>query len=168
MTERPPPEEGTQYVTLGIDRELFAVPVDKVREILDVRPVSRVPYAPAFMLGMIDVRGRSVPVIDLRAKLGLPTAQTTEHTRIIVLDIETEARPLTMGLLADRVFEVTALDGAGIEAPPDVGIQWRSDYIHGIGRRAQAFVIIFDLPRLFSSEEAALIAATPAPAPEEA
>ncbi|PKU22577.1 chemotaxis protein CheW [Telmatospirillum siberiense] len=165
MTESSTLEDGAQYVTLGIDRDVFAVNVDKVREILDVRPVTRIPYAPSFMLGMIDVRGRSVPVIDLRTKLGLPAVEATEHTRIIVLDIETGERTLTMGILADRVFEVTSLDGKDIEAPPDVGIQWRSDYIQGIGRRADSFVIIFDLRNLFSSEEAALIIPASAPAP---
>ncbi|MDR3440643.1 chemotaxis protein CheW [Telmatospirillum sp.] len=148
---------GAQYVTLGIDREVFAVDVDKVREILDARQVSRVPHAPPFMLGMIDVRGRSVPVIDLRVKLGLPATDATEHTRIIVLDIDTRGKTLTMGVLADRVFEVTPLDDHDMEPPPDVGTQWRSDYIRGVGRRGDSFVIVFDLPRLFSSEETALI-----------
>lgn len=157
MAESNASRDGAQYVTLGIDREIFAVDVDKVREILEARPVARVPYAPPFMLGMIDVRGRSVPVIDLRTKLGLPAVEATEQTRIIVLDIETEGRTLTMGMLADRVFEVTSLDDHDMEPPPDVGIHWRSDYIRGVGRRADSFVIIFDLPRLFSSEETALI-----------
>lgn len=157
MAEIGAPHDGGQYVTLGIDREVFAVDVDRVREILDVRPVARVPYAPPFMLGMIDVRGRSVPVIDLRTKLGLPAVEATEQTRIIVLDIENQGRTLTMGVLADRVFEVTPLDDHAMEPPPDVGTHWRSDYIRGVGRRADSFVIIFDLPRLFSSEETALI-----------
>ncbi len=149
--------EGAQYVTLGIDREIFAVDIDKVQEILDVRPVARVPYAPPFMLGMIDVRGRSVPVIDLRIKLGLPSAEITTQTRIVVLDIEHHGRTLTMGVQADRVFEVTPLDSHDLEPPPDVGIHWRSDYIRGVGRRGDSFVIIFDLPGLFSSEETAFI-----------
>lgn len=157
MAESSTSREAAQYVTLGIDREIFAVDVDKVREILDVRPVARVPYAPPFMLGMIDVRGRSVPVIDLRTKLGLPAAEATEQTRIIVLDIESRGKTLTMGMQADRVFEVTSLDDHDMEPPPDVGTHWRSDYIRGVGRRADSFVIIFDLQRLFSSEETALI-----------
>jgi len=157
MTEINASRDGAQYVTLGIDREIFAVDVDRVREILDAQPVTRVPYAPPFMLGMIDVRGRSVPVIDLRTKLGLPAAETTEQTRIIVLDIENGGKMLTMGMLADRVFEVTSLDDHDMEPPPDVGTHWRSDYIRGVGRRNDSFVIIFDLPRLFSSEETAFI-----------
>jgi purine-binding chemotaxis protein CheW len=149
--------EGAQFVTLGLDREVFAVGVEVVQEILDMRPVSRVPNAPLFMLGMIDVRGRGVPVIDLRVKLGLPPVPPTEHTRIVVLEAEINGGALTMGLLADRVFEVTPLSEHELEPPPEVGVRWRSDYIRGISRRGNEFVIILDLDRLFSSEEAALI-----------
>jgi purine-binding chemotaxis protein CheW len=147
-----------QFVTLGIDQEIFAVPVDTVVEILDMRPMFRLPEAPPYLAGLIDVRGRSVPVIDLRVKLGLPATATTETTRILVLEITIEGRPLALGLIADRVFEVMALDVRQVEAPPDIGVKWRSDYISGVGRRAGGFVIIFDLPRLFSSTDAMLIA----------
>jgi len=146
-----------QYVTLGIERETFAVEVDVVREILDMRPISWVPNAPAFMLGMIDVRGTAVPVIDLRVKLGLPPAAPTEHTRIIVLEVRFGDRLRLMGLVADRVFEVTPLADQAQEPPPEVGVRWRSDYIRAIGRRNSAFVIIFDLAHLLTSEEAALV-----------
>jgi purine-binding chemotaxis protein CheW len=74
-------------VTLGIEREVFGVPVDSVLEILDMQPVFRVPEAPAYMLGLIDLRGRSVPVLDLRTKLGLPSVAPTETTRILVLEV---------------------------------------------------------------------------------
>jgi len=148
-----------QFVTLGIDHEVFAVPVDTVVEILDMRPMFRLPEAPPYLAGLIDVRGRSVPVIDLRVKLGLPATAATETTRILVLEITIEGRPLALGLIADRVFEVMALDVRQVEAPPDIGVKWRSDYISGVGRRAGGFVIIFDLPRLFSSADAMLVGA---------
>ncbi len=152
-----PIEAGTQFVTMGVDREIFAVEVDAVREILDVRDIVRLPNAPDFLLGLIDVRGQSVPVLDLRLKLGLPAAAATENTRIVVLDVETGGRRLLLGLLADRVFEVTGLDQDAVEAPPEIGTRWRSEYIHGIGRRGADFVIVFDLARLLSGEETALI-----------
>src|SRR3954470_1346415 len=113
-----------QFVTLGIDREVFAVPVDAVVEILDMRPMFRLPEAPPYLAGLIDVRGRSVPVIDLRVKLGLPATATTKTARILVLEIMVEARPLALGLIADRVFEVMALDVRQVEAPPDIGVKW--------------------------------------------
>ncbi len=151
--------EPAQYVTLGVDREIFAVEVEKVREILDMRPIARIPNAPAFLLGMIDVRGRGVPVIDLRVKLGLTETEATEQTRIVVLEVQLGVRALYLGLLADRVFEVTALDEQAMERPPELGIRWRSDYIRAIGRRNACFVIVFDLEHLLSSDEAALLAA---------
>src|SRR4051812_23591677 len=146
-----------QFVTLGIDQEVFAVPVEAVVEILDMRPMFRLPEAPAYLAGLIDVRGRSVPVVDLRIKLGLPATATTEATRILVLEITIQNRPLALGLIADRVFEVMALDPRQVEAPPDIGVKWRSDYISGVARRESGFVVIFDLPRLFSNAEAMFI-----------
>jgi len=151
-----------QFVTLGIGHEVFAVPVEVVVEILDMRPAFRIPEAPAYLLGLIDVRGRGVPVIDLRTKLGLPPAPPSESTRILVLDIPMAGRRLALGLVADRGFEVAALDGHDIAPPPDIGVTWRSDYIRGVGRRGDGFVVIFDLARLFSADEAAFLGAPPA------
>jgi len=156
-TTSTPRRDTTQYVTIGIDQEIFAIAVDQVREILDLRPLARLPNAPDFLAGMIDVRGQGVPVIDLRRKLGLPSVPPTENTRIVVLEVGLGECHVTLGMVADRVFEVTALDEQALEGPPEVGVRWRSDYIRAIGRRRGAFVIVFDLARLLSSEELALI-----------
>ncbi len=159
-------DKSGQYVTLGVGREVFAVPVTTVREILDAREIAHLPNAPSFLLGLIDVRGHSVPVIDLRIKLGLPPAEATEHTRILVLDVDVvdagdgESAPqrrMVLGLLADRVFEVTALDAGSAEPPPEIGIRWRSNYIDCVGRRGDDFVIVFDLAHLLTNEETALL-----------
>jgi purine-binding chemotaxis protein CheW len=146
-----------QFVTLGIGREVFAVPVDTVREILAMRPMFRVPDAPAHVAGLIDVRGRAVPVLDLRVKLGLPAVPATDNTRILVLEVEVQGRSLALGLIADRVFEVVALDPRSIAPPPDIGTGWHCDYIRGVGRRNDSFVVIFDLPRLLSSDDVVLL-----------
>ncbi len=146
-----------QFVTLGIDREVFAVPVETVLEILDMRQASRVPEAPPYMLGLIDLRGRSVPVLDLRVKLGLPAIPATETTRILVLEVTITGRPLVFGLVADRVIEVMALSAGEIEPAPDIGTRWRSDYILGVGHRDGRFVIIFNLSRLISEEDTAAL-----------
>lgn len=151
--------DDAQFVTLGLGRELFAVPVEAVREILDMRPVFRMPEAPPYLAGLINVRGRAVPVIDLRIKLGLPPAPADESTRILVLDIAIGDRRLSLGLIADRVLEVAPLGGSEITPPPDIGAQWNSAYIQGVGRRGDSFVIIFDLSRLFSTADVALIGA---------
>jgi len=142
-----------QFVSLGIGQEVFAVPVETVLEIVDNRPVFRVPEMPAHVLGLIDLRGRSVPVLDLRVKLGLPPIPATETTRILVLEVPLPGRQVVLGLLADRVIEVLGLRGDEIEPPPDVGVGWRSDYIAGVARRESSFVIIFNLSKLFSVDE---------------
>ena len=149
--------ESGQFVTLGLDHEVFAVPVELVREILDMRQPFRIPEAPAHLAGLIDVRGQAVPVIDLRLKLGLSPREAGADTRILVLDVPVEDRFLSLGLIADRVFEVTALDPGSIAPPPDIGTAWRCDYIQGIGRRGDTFVVIFDLSQLLSGEDVAVL-----------
>jgi purine-binding chemotaxis protein CheW len=150
--------DSEQYVTLGLDREIFAIPVGKVREILEMRSISRLPHAPDYLLGIIDVRGCSVPVIDLRLKLGLPPVEATVATRILVLEVTVGDRGLVLGLMVDKVFEVTALDGDTMDPPPDIGTRWRSDYITAVGRRGEAFVVVFDLSKLFTATELPLLA----------
>lgn len=151
------PDLADKFVTLGVGRETFAVGVDSVREILDPRPMAALPHAPAFLSGIIEVRGDAVPVIDLRRKLGFPSAEVTEHSRIVVIEVPGPERDLVLGLLTDRVFEVTALDDSTVDLPPEIGVRWRSDYIRAIGRRNGGFVIVFDLAHLFGAEEAALL-----------
>lgn len=140
--------EQAQYVTIGVAEEIFAAPVTKVLEILDVRPIARLPRAPEHLLGMIDVRGEGVPVLDLRLTLGLPSAPDTENTRIVVLAINGVEGVLTIGLRADRVFEVTVLDSETLDPPPGVSAAWGKRVIEGIGRRNGAFVTVLDLDSL--------------------
>src|SRR5690606_30814378 len=136
--------ERAQYVTLGVADELFAAPVEKVQEILDMRPIARLPQAPDNLLGMIDVRGQGVPVLDLRLTLGLPPATDTENTRIIVLTLAGQHGALRLGLRADRVFEVSVLDEAELDPPPVVSGTWSGHCIAGIGRRNGRFVTVLD------------------------
>ena len=147
-----------QYVTLGLVAEVFAVPVAYVREILDYAPPFGIPEGPGYMLGLTDVRGRGTPTLDLRRKLGLPGIDPTLTTRILVVDVPIDDRTLSLGLVADRVIEVAAFSESQIEAAPDIGVPWRSDYIQGVVRRDSGFVVIFDLARLLTGQDAALIA----------
>lgn len=144
--------ERAQYVTLGVAEELFAAPVEQVQEILDMRAVARLPQAPANLLGMIDVRGQGIPVLDLRMTLGLERTADTENTRIIVLTIVSEGERRTLGLRADRVFEVTVLDEAELDPAPVIAGTWTGHCIAGIGRRNGNFVTVLDLDRLLGSD----------------
>lgn len=148
-----------QYVTLALGSEVFAVPVDYVREILDYKAPFAIPEGPAYLLGLMDVRGRATPTLDLRVKLGLPAAEPTLSTRVLVLDIPLEDRVLALGLVADRVIEVIAVAQEQVEPAPDIGVRWRSDYIRGVVRQESGFVVLFDLARLLTSQEAAALPA---------
>jgi purine-binding chemotaxis protein CheW len=145
--------ETAQYLTLGLDGETFGIAIKNVREILDMRPISKIPHAPNFLLGVIDVRGSSYPIVDLRTKLDLPSVPVTEATRIIILDVPMQGRFVGVGFVADCVFEVAGIDEAQIEPPPSVGGRWRSDYLAGIGRKGDGFVMIFDLAKLMASSD---------------
>jgi len=147
-----------QYVAFGLGDEVFAAPVGLVREILNYQQPSRIPNSPDYLLGLTDVRGQGVPTADLRIRLGMAPTEPTLNTRILVLDIPLEDRTLSLGLVADRVFEVTAFTAAQIEPSPDIGIRWRSDYIAGVVRRDEGFVVLIDLPRLLSSTDTASLA----------
>jgi purine-binding chemotaxis protein CheW len=142
----------SQYLTLGLAGETFGISIRNVREILDMRPISRLPHAPHFLLGMIDVRGSGYPIVDLRLKLDLPSVPTTDATRIIILDVTVADKVVGVGFVADCVHEVTDIDESSMEAVPSVGGRWKSDYIAGIGRKRDRFVIIFDLKRLMAHE----------------
>ncbi|MBO9590133.1 chemotaxis protein CheW [Devosia sp.] len=148
-----------QYVTLGVAEELFAAPVTKVQEILDMRAIARLPRAPDNFLGIIDVRGQGVPVLDLRLTLGMEPAQDTETTRIVVLSVNSISGPVTLGLRADRVFEVTVLDSDVLDPPPAFNARWQDHCIEGIGRRNGVFVTVLDLDKLLGEGADVLSAA---------
>jgi purine-binding chemotaxis protein CheW len=154
----------SQFVTLCLGAEVFAVPVALVREILDYRESFRIPDAPGYLLGLIDVRGRGTPVIDLRLKLGLAKVPPNSATRIMVMDVPLADRVLALGLVADRVLEVATFAADQIAAAPDVGVAWRSDYIAGVVRRNSGFVVLFDLEKLLTADVGQLTRPTAAEA----
>jgi purine-binding chemotaxis protein CheW len=141
------------FVTLAVGQEVFAVPVAYVREILDYRAPFKIPEGPDYLLGLIDVRGRGTPMIDLRARLGLPSTVPDGATRILVLDVPVGGRLLGLGLVADRVIEVASFAATEIDGAPEIGVAWRSDYIAGVVRRKDGFVVLFDLPKLLTGSE---------------
>ncbi|MEN3792390.1 chemotaxis protein CheW [Fulvimarina sp. MAC3] len=150
--------EATQYVTLGVADSLFAVPVSRVQEILEPQPIAKMPRAPEDFLGVIDVRGQSIPVIDLRLRLGMDAVEDTHDTRVIVLDVLLNGDMQKLALRADRVFEVAELDGP-LEPPVKIGGRWSAECVAGVGRRNGAFATVFDLDRLFVSHDVTGVAA---------
>jgi len=152
-----------QAVTFGLGAEIFAVPVALVREILDYRDTFRIPNGPDWLLGLTDMRGQGVTTIDFRLRLGLPPVEPTPATRILVVDVPLADRVLVLGLVVDRVLEVSSFGADQIGGAPDIGVRWPSDYIGGVVKRADGFVVLVDMARIFSAEEAAQLA-TPAAA----
>ncbi|MGN8000662.1 chemotaxis protein CheW [Sphingomonas sp. 22176] len=142
-----------QIVTFGLGAEVFAVPVSLVREILDYRETFRLPNGPDYLLGLTDMRGQGVTTVDLRLRLGLPATAPTPSTRILVVDVPVGGRLLMLGLVVDRVLEVCSVAAAQLEAAPDIGVRWPSDYIGGVFRRAEGFVVLVEMGRIFSPGE---------------
>jgi purine-binding chemotaxis protein CheW len=151
-------KESRQYLTFKLAQETFAVDVAKVREILDFVSITKVPQTPDFMRGVINLRGSVVPVVDMKLKFGMEPTEKTVNTCIIVLEVFLENETTIVGALADSVQEVVELDPSQIEPPPRLGMKLSIDFIKGMGKLNEEFVIILDVDRIFSLDETALIA----------
>jgi purine-binding chemotaxis protein CheW len=149
--------ETAQYITFKLGSELFAIDVVQVREVLELTQITRVPTAPDYMRGVVNVRGKAVPVVDLRLKFGLPSAPDTVHSRIVVLELELDGETAVVGGIADSVHEVIELESGQIAPPPRIAMRWRTELIQGMGKRGDEFIIILNINRVFASAEVALM-----------
>lgn len=144
-------QEFMTALTIRLEDELFAVEASRVREILDLVPITAVPAAPAFVGGLINVRGRVVPLADLRVMFGMERPEPDEDTRIVVMEVDIDGEPTIAGILADKVHDVTDIEAASIEEAPKVGMRWRPEFVKGIGKRNGGFIIIPDMERIFET-----------------
>src|SRR5580700_9309078 len=138
-------------LTLALQGETFAIEAARVREILDQIPITDVPGADRFVSGLINVRGKVVPLADLRLKFGMEQKPPTIDTRIIVIEIDLDGDATTVGILADKVYEVTEIAGAALEETPKIGTRWRPEFIRCIGKRGTDFIVVLDIERIFST-----------------
>lgn len=143
----------TQFLTFTLANEVFAVDISQVKEVLEYTELTRVPRTPAFMCGVINLRGSVVPVMDMRLKFGMDKGERTVNTCIIILEVTQEAGTTVIGAMVDSVKEVMELNPEQIEAPPKIGTHLRTDFIQGMGKQDDHFVIILDSNKIFSSEE---------------
>lgn len=161
-----------QYLTFTLRSETFAVPVAQVREILDHVPLTRVPQMPVFVAGVINLRGRVVPVIDLRLRFGFAGQDETRDTCIIVLEIELDGALTEFGARVDGVQEVLALAADQIDPPPRLGLGMSCDLLAGLGKQGGRFIILLRPERLVADGEvsqlAGMIPALPAAVGAEA
>lgn len=154
-------EIAQQYLTFILNSEHFAVPVAQVREILDLVPIIRVPQLPDFVSGVINLRGKVLPVVDLGRKFGLSATVTGRDTCIVVLEFAGDDGRTLVGALVDAVQEVIDLTTTEIEPPPRLGIGLESGLVAGMGKTAHGFVILLDVDRIFATTESQLLQSVP-------
>jgi purine-binding chemotaxis protein CheW len=138
-----------QLVVFQLSAEFYGVEIARVHEIIRLQTVTRVPRAPAFVEGVINLRGKVIPVVDLRRRFGLPTADHTRASRIVVVEIGDQV----VGVVVDGVSEVLRVNGATVEPPSPVVAGIDSEYIHGIAKLADRLVILLDLDRVLAQAE---------------
>ena len=158
-----------QFLTFTLGREIFALDIGTVREVLELTTITRIPRTPPFMRGVINLRGHAVPVVDMRLKLGMSKGEDTVDTCIIIVEIDFEGEQTVMGALVDSVREVFEMTPEAIEAAPKMGAAVNAEYIRGMGRQDENFIIILDIGKIFSAEELAMVrgAGAPEKAPQE-
>jgi purine-binding chemotaxis protein CheW len=146
-----------QYLTLSLAGEHYAIPVERVLEVLEYTRITKLPCQAQYLKGLIDLRGRGIPVLDLRLRFGMPETAMTQGTAIIVVELAGEGGAIVVGLLADAVHEVVEIDSEGVEAAPRFGARGAGggagDFLKGIGRRDEGFLLILDLDRLFDADD---------------
>ena len=138
-----------QFVTFIIKDEVYGINVMQVQEVLRVTEIAPVPGAPPYVLGIINLRGNVMTVIDTRGRFGLPPAEVDNSSRIIVIESEKQV----VGILVDAVAEVVELQESHIDVAPNVGIEESSRYIHGVATRGDSLLILVELNKLLTDEE---------------
>ena len=146
-------DEINQYLTFTLGEEDFALDIGKVREVLDYTTITKVPGMPEFLRGVINLRGNVVPVIDLRYKLGMGTVKKTVDTCIVIVEIMINNERTHIGALADSVKEVIDLDTNQISPPPKLGIKINNEFIRGMGKRDEKFLMILDIDKVLTADE---------------
>ena len=138
-----------QYLTFRLGDEVFGVPISQVQEVMDYTTITRVPRAPSFMRGVINLRGAVVPVADIRIKFHMPATKQSINTCIIVLEVNTTDGLATVGILADQVLEVIEVSETEIAPSPKLGTKLKAEYLGGLGKRGESFFIILNIENIF-------------------
>jgi len=145
------------YLTFKLENEYFAANVAKVLNILEMTKITKVPKAPEYMKGVINLRGTVLPLIDTRIKFEMSETEFTTNTCILVLEIDVNKETVQVGALVDSVHEVIELDDKQIMPPPSLGNKYKSEFIEGIAKVGDDFVMILDMDLIFSTDELSLL-----------
>lgn len=162
LSQRPAtkPEEGL-YLTFLLAREMFAISISNIKEIIEYGQVTPVPMVPDFVRGVINLRGQVVPVIDLQVRLGRENSQVGKRTCIVIVDVEAgEDQHEVLGILVDSVSEVLSIQNDQIERAPQFGSSLRSDFISGMGKIDGEFVVILNIEKTISLNELSALVST--------
>lgn len=145
----------SQYLTFKLENDTYAINVISVREVmkLKLKDMTKIPKTPDYHKGVISVRGSVVPVIDMRVKFNIVNQEITSESSIIVLEIPINGKKTILGILTDSVKEVIDLDRDQIVDPPEIGNQLNMEFIEGIGKRNEEFIIILKIEKIINSEE---------------
>jgi len=149
--------DSNQYLSFKLEEEIFAFEISRVREVLEFEKVTKVPQTPEFMKGVINLRGRVVPVVDVKHKFGMGKTEKSIDTCIIIVEISIDEEMTVLGAMADSVQEVIDLEPGQIEPAPRIGTRLNTDFIKGMGKRDEQFIIILDINRVFSLDELAIV-----------
>lgn len=149
MAAHKPQTAVNQWVTFSLENETYGIDVMKVQEVLRVSEIAPVPGAPPYVLGIVNLRGSVVTVIDSRARFGLPSRESDEASRIVIIESDRQV----VGLLVDGVAEVVEIDASEIEQAPNVGNDDTSRFIQGVCSREEGLLILVDLDKLLSEHE---------------
>jgi purine-binding chemotaxis protein CheW len=137
-----------QVVMVGLGDEMFALDAELVREIIDPIPTTKVAGAKPFLPSVINVRGNVIPLADLRIRFGMPMNDASADTRIVVIEINIEGDPILVGVVADKVYEVTEISRTDVQQTPRVGMHWKPEFISFITKWRNEFVIVPNMERI--------------------
>lgn len=149
-----------KYLTFTLAGEEYGIGILKVKEIIGMITITAVPQTPPHIKGVINLRGKVIPVIDLRLKFGMPPMEYTERTCIIVIEISRAVGHILIGILVDSVSEVLNIKGADIEDTPNFGTKLNTDFILGMAKAGSAIKILLDIDRVMNADEVAALEKT--------
>jgi purine-binding chemotaxis protein CheW len=145
--------QDNKFLTFRLGEECYAIPILKIKEIIGMMAITKIPKLPKFIKGVINLRGKIIPVVDLRIKFGLEEKQYDERTSIIVMEIQTESTTNINGVVVDTVREVMDIPEGNIEPPPQYGNDVDQEFLTGMGKVGDDVIMLLDVDRIFSESE---------------
>jgi purine-binding chemotaxis protein CheW len=146
-----------QFLTFMLSGEEFAVPIMQVKEIIEYDGLTSVPMVPEFIAGALNLRGGIVPVVNIAIKFGMTPSEITRRTCVVIMEVMLDNEKTVMGMLVDKVLQVIDITEENIDAAPSLGAQIRTDFIRGMGKLEDRFIIILAINKVLSAEEIAVV-----------